>query len=265
MTRLLTITFIAAVLAAPVYADVTLKQTINGKGMGMTAATTGTTYIKGHKMRSDVQLGDKVQTTIFDLDAQKMFVFDSKKKDADVWDMAAFATELSANVDTQNMKVSLKPNGQSKTIAGATASGYDLEISVPASMGGSKDMSMLVTLSGPTWIVKDAPGTADYIAFYKAAAEKGWIFSDPRAAKGAPGQARAMTEMYRQLADTGGIAYETNMEIKMSANGGGNPLGGLLARMGNMTAETTLQSVETGSLAETLFSAPPDYKLNARK
>jgi hypothetical protein len=51
----------------------------------------------------------------------------------------------------------------------------------------------------------------------------------------------------------------------MSANGGGNPLGGLLARMGNMTAETTLQSVETGSLAETLFSAPPDYKLNARK
>jgi hypothetical protein len=95
MTRLLATTLLAAVIAAPAYADVTLKQKVNGKGMGMAAATTGATFIKGHKMRSDVQLGDKVQTTIFDLDAQKMYVFDSKKKEADVWDMAAFAAELS--------------------------------------------------------------------------------------------------------------------------------------------------------------------------
>ena len=265
MTHLLATTLLAAVIAAPAYADVTLKQKVNGKGMGMAAATTGATFIKGHKMRSDVQLGDKVQTTIFDLDAQKMYVFDSKKKEADVWDMAAFAAELSKSVDTQSMKVSLKPNGQSKMIAGASAAGYDLEITVPASMAGSKDMSMMVTLSGPSWIVKNAPGTADYMAFYRAAAEQGWVFSDPRAAKGAPGQARAMTEMYRQLADTGGIAYETIMQIKMSANGGGNPLGGLLARMGNMTAETTLESVETGMLADSLFSPPADYKLSPKK
>src|SRR5258705_6979856 len=157
MTRLLATTLLAAVIAAPAYADVTLKQKVNGKGMGMAAATTGATFIKGHKMRSDVQLGDKVQTTIFDLDAQKMYVFDSKKKEADVWDMAAFAAELSKSVDTQSMKVSLKPNGQSKMIAGASAAGYDLEITVPASMAGSKDMSMIVTLSGPSWIVKNAP------------------------------------------------------------------------------------------------------------
>src|SRR5258705_8520481 len=131
MTRLLATTLLAAVIAAPAYADVTLKQKVNGKGMGMAAATTGATFIKGHKMRSDVQLGDKVQTTIFDLDAQKMYVFDSKKKEADVWDMAAFAAELSKSVDTQSMKVSLKPNGQ--LIAGASAAGYDLEITVPAS------------------------------------------------------------------------------------------------------------------------------------
>src|SRR5215470_4405797 len=118
MTRTLT-TILLAFLAVPLYADVTLKQTVNGKGMGIGAATTGTTYIKGHKMRSDMQLADKVQTTIFDLDAQKLYVFDSKKKEADVWDMAAFAAELSKSVDTQNMKVSLKPNGQSKMIAGA--------------------------------------------------------------------------------------------------------------------------------------------------
>src|SRR5215813_12624668 len=112
MTRALTTILLAGVLAVPAYADVTLKQTVNGKGMGIGAATTGTTYIKGHKMRSDMQLADKVQTTIFDLDAQKLYVFDSKKKEADVWDMAAFGAEIGKAVDVSAAKASIKPNNQ---------------------------------------------------------------------------------------------------------------------------------------------------------
>jgi hypothetical protein len=265
MTRILGLTILAVCVAMPAYADVTLKQTVTGKGLGVSGETASTTYIKGNKMRSETQVGDRTQTTIFDLDAQKMFIFDSKKKEADVWDMAAFSAELSKSVDTSAMKASLTPNGQTKQIAGQTATGFDLEISMPAAMGGNKDMSMLVTMSGPNWIVKNAPGTADYLQFYKAASEKGWVLSDPRAAKGSPGQARAMTEMYKQLAEAGGIAYETNMQIKMGAAGGANPLGGLLARMGNMSAATTMQSVETGALADDLFAPPAGYKLNPKK
>jgi hypothetical protein len=267
MTRVLGLALFVLSLAVPAAADLTLKQTMNGKGMGVNGQSTGTAYIKGNKMRSEMQVGDRTQVTIFDLDAQKMYSFDTKKKEADVWDMAAFAAELSKTVDTSAMKATLTPNGQTKQIAGQTATGYNLEISMPAPMGGNKDMMMTVTMSGPTWIVKDAPGTADYIRFYKAAAEKGWIFSDPRAAKGAPGQARATTEMYKQLAEAGGIAYESNFEIKMSSNGGGagNPLGGLLARMGNMSMATTVQSVETGALNDDLFAPPAGYKLNQKK
>jgi hypothetical protein len=217
-------------------------------------------------MRTDVVMGDRTMSTIFDLDAQKMYSFDSKKKEADVWDMATLSQEISASVDTSNMKVSLKPNGQTKQIAGKTATGYDIEVSVPAGMGNSKDMSMVVTLSGPTWIVKGAPGTEDYIRFYKAAVEKGWIFSDPRAAKGSPGQAKAMAEMYKQLAEAGGVPYETDIHIKMSMSGGaGNPMAGLLAKMGNMEASTTIQSAETGPVSDDLFAPPTGYKLNTRK
>jgi hypothetical protein len=267
MTRVLGLGLLVLSLAVPAAADLTLKQTMTGKGMGVNGQSAGTAYIKGNKMRSEAQIGDRTQVTIFDLDAQKMYSFDTKKKEADVWDMAAFAAELSKTVDTSAMKATLTPNGQTKQIAGQTATGYDLEISMPAPMGGNKDMMMMVTMSGPTWIVKNAPGAADYIRFYKAAAEKGWIFSDPRAAKGAPGQARATTEMYKQLADAGGIAYESNFEIKMSSNGGGagNPLGGLLARMGNMSMATTIQSVETSPLADDLFAPPAGYKLNQKK
>jgi len=251
------------ILAVPAHADLTLKQSTSGKGLGRSGQTTSTTYIKGGKMRSEARIGDKVMTTIFDLDAQKMFVFDSKKKEVDVWDMAAFAQELSRSVDTAGMKVSFKPNGKTKQIAGQNAAGYDLEITVPAAMGGSKDMTMVVTMSGPTWMVKNAPGTEDYARFYKAAAEKGWVFSDPRAAKGSPGQARAMAEMYRQLAEAGGIAYETDVQVKMG--GGGNPLGGLLGKIGNVSFQTTVQSAETGALADDLFAPPAGYKLKPKK
>ena len=265
MTRVLGLALLTLSLAAPAAADLTLKQTMTGKGMGMNGQSTGTAYIKGNKMRSEMQVGDRTQIAIFDLDAQKMYSFDSKKKEADVWDMAAFAEELSKTVDTSAMKATLKPNGQTKQIGSQTANGYDLEISMPAAMGGSKDMTMTVTMTGTTWIVKNAPGSDDYIRFYKAAAEKGWVFSDPRAAKASPGPARATTEMYKQLAEAGGIAYETDMQIKMGSAGAGNPLGGLLARMGNVSMTTTIQSVETGAVADDLFAPPAGYKLNQKK
>jgi hypothetical protein len=266
MKRAFVGTLVAVALAMPAYADLTMKQTTTGKGLGMSGTTTGTTYIKGGRMRSDMVVGDKTLTTIFDLDAQKMYVFDSKQKEADVWDMAAFAQEIGAAVDTENMKVSMKPNGQTKDIAGKTATGYDMEISVPATMGGSKDgPKMIVNMTGPTWVVKGAPGTQDYINFYKTAVEKGWVFSDPRSAKATPGQAKAMAQMYKQLADAGGIAYETDMQIKMDMGGGGNPMAGLFAKMGNMSAATKVNSVETDPLSDELFAPPSGYKLNTKK
>jgi hypothetical protein len=256
-------------IALPADADVTIKMTTGGKGMGMSGSTTGTTYIKGSKMRSDLQMGGKTQTTIFDLDAQKMYIFESGKKEADVWDMADFAKQMGTSVDAEAVKASIKPNGQSKQFGTLTGTGYDMEISVPAAMGNSKDMSMTVTLSGPVWIVKDAPGTAEYTNFYKAAVEKGWIFGDPRAAKGQPGQAKAMAEMYRQFAEIGGIAYESDIQIKMGMAGGGGPGGGMmagmLAKLGNMSAQTKVDDVQTGALADDLFAPPAGYKLNSRK
>ena len=57
------------------------------------------------------------RSTIFDLDAQKMFIFDSRKKEADVWDMAEFCNRsVQASVDAENIKASIKPNGQTKAV-----------------------------------------------------------------------------------------------------------------------------------------------------
>lgn len=262
MKRLALVVILTGSFASNAAADVTLKQTTTGKGMGMSGKIAGTTYIKGLKMRTDSVVGDTTRTMLFDIDAQKLYMFDSKKKEADVWDMAAFSAEMSQTVNTSDMKASVKANGQTKSILGRNASGYDMAITMPTAVGGNKDMKMTVTLQGPMWVVKDAPGSADYLAFYKAAAEKGWIFSDPRAAKANYGQARSLTEMYRQLAATGGVPYETTFDIKMSGEG---PMAAIMSRMGNVSSTTTVESVEAGAIADTMFAVPAGYKLNQRK
>jgi hypothetical protein len=262
MKRIVAGTILGLGLALPAHGDVTIKQTIGGKGLGMSGSGSGATYIKGNRMRSDTVMGDRTQTMIFDVDAQKLYVFDSKKKEADVWDMAAFGAEISKSVDVSGAKASLKPNGQTRQIAGRPAAGYDMDISMASAMGGSKDMNMTVALSGPIWIVKNAPGSADYARFYRAAMEKGFIFSDPRGAKAQPGQARAMAEMYRQVAEIGGIPYETNLQSKIS---GGGPMAAIMSKMANVTMTSTVDAVDVGPLSDTLFAPPAGYKLNQKK
>ncbi|HEX7281568.1 MAG TPA: hypothetical protein VF239_05900 [Vicinamibacterales bacterium] len=253
---------VAPALVSSAYADVTIKSTTTGKGLGMSGTMPGTVYIKGNKMRTDTVSGDTTRSVIFDLDTQKMISFDSKKKEADVYDMQKLSAEISQNVQTSEMKASLKANGKTKPIAGQTAAGYDAEITVPATMGGKDGMKMTVYLTGPMWIVKGAPGASEYINFYKNAVEKGWFFTDPRAAKGQPGQAKAMAEMYRQLAATGGIPYEQEMNIKM---GGEGPMAGLMAKMGNISMTTSIESVTAGPVAADLFAPPAGYKLKEQK
>jgi hypothetical protein len=254
----------ALLVASPAWADLKLTQTMSGKGMGLSGNTAGVTYIKGMKMRTDAISGDTTRTMIFDIGAQKMYSFDNKRKEADVWDMAEVGKQVGASVDSSQMTTSLKPTGQNKQLAGGqTAAGYEMNASMPVMMGDPKSgMKMTVSLTGPVWIVKGAPGTADYLGFYRAAAEKGFIIGDPRAAKGNPGQMKAMVEMYRQLAEAGGLPYEMEMNFRL---GGDGPMAGMLARMGGMTASTVIQSADTAPLPDDLFGPPAGYKLNARK
>jgi hypothetical protein len=253
---------VTVALAVPMLGDVTIKQTTSGKGMGVSAAGKTTTYIKGMKMRSEAETLGTVMTTIFDVENQKMYMFDSNKKSADVWDMQAFSQEMAKNVDAGSLTASVKANGKTKEVAGQTATGYDLKVSVPTMMGGQGGMAMTVTLQGPMWVVKDAPGTSDYMTFYKGAVEKGWIFSDPRAAKGSPGQAKAMAEMQKQLASTGGVPYETEMAISITGEG---PMAAVMARMGGMSMTSTVKSVDTAALDDALFAPPAGYKLVPKK
>ena len=71
-----------------------------------------------------------------------------------------------------------------------------------------------------------------------------------------------MAEMYRQMAATGGIPYEQVTNIKMSGEG---QMAAMMAKMGNITSTTTVESVDTGALAADLFAVPAGYKVKEQK
>jgi hypothetical protein len=262
MRRSLLPAVLAVAVFAPAQADVTIKATATGKGLGMSGDTSNLTYIKGLKMRSEAVSSKMSAVTIFDVDAQKMYILNDKKKEVDVWDMAAFTEEMSKAVPAEGVQASITANGQTKTINGQVADGFDVKIVVPATIGGPGGLPVTMMLSGISWIAKGVPGAADYAAFYKGAAEKGWIFSDPRAAQGAPGQAKAMAQMYAEFAAIGGLPYEANMDIKVEGDG---KIAAMLAKAGGVTTSTTIDAVDTAPLDDALFQVPPDYALKERK
>jgi hypothetical protein len=249
---------LALAACSAAHADVTIKSTTVGKGLGMTGTMTGLTYIKGLKMRNESTAGDRKVVTIYDVDAQKMYIVNEKKKEVEAWDMAAFAQQMSQTVAPEGMQGSLTPNGQTKPVAGQTAEGYDINVTTPATIGGAGGMKVTVQLTGVSWVVKGVPGAADYAAFYQGAADKGWIFSDPRAAQGAPGQARAMARMYAEFAKLGGIPYETDVNVKAEGEG---VMGAMMAKLGNVTMHTTTESVDATPVDDALFVPPAEYTL----
>jgi hypothetical protein len=246
--------------AAPGFTDVTLKMTTSNTGGGVANKAPATVYIKGNRMRTDLHVGTRVQTTIFDVDAEKMYVFDSTKKEADAWDMRALTAELSKSVDAPAMSASMTPTGQTREIGDHTAAGFQLAISV-AAPEGKAPMQITATLAGPVWIVKEAAGAADYAAFYRAAAEKGFIFNDPRAARAQPGAARAMAEMYRRMAEIGGIPYASEVQVTLKGSG---PLAAALAQIGNLSMSTVVDFVATETVENDLFAPPAGYVVTAR-
>src|SRR5689334_11845654 len=118
MKRSMLVMGVTFALAFSMRGDVTVKQTTGGKGMGVATSGSTTTYIKGMKMRSEADVRGTVMTTIFDVENQKMYILDAKKKTADVWDMQAFSQEMGKNVQTGDIKASVKANGKKKDIAG---------------------------------------------------------------------------------------------------------------------------------------------------
>jgi hypothetical protein len=252
---------VAALMAVPAWADVTVTAELTGKGIGKAAEAQSITYIKGLRQRTDAVLRGTPTSTIIDLDAQKFISLNHKKKEAVVYDMAKFRQDLDKMVKGAEATYSLKPSGETREIAGRSCDGYLMNVTMPMAL--AEGMEMTLTMSGPVFIAKGAPGSDDYNAFYLAAAEKGFIANDPRAAKGAAAQTKGMTALYKAIAETGGLPYAMEWTIKIE---GGGPMAGMMNKMmGGSGFTQTITAVATDEIPADKFDIPAGFKVKTEK
>jgi hypothetical protein len=256
-TRIAGVLLACVATAAPVSADVTVKQKTGGKGFaGAMISGETTQFLKGTKMRTDQAIGGSQTSTIIDAAAAQMTVLNHAKREADVYDMTRLGADLT-KIGASDIKASVTPTAQTRQVAGSTCTVYDVKVTVAMKQMGN-DVAMV--MSGPYCLVKNGPGQADYAAFYRAAADKGLFFGDPRQVKAQPAQAKAMTEMYRQMAELG-VPVASEMNISFEGSG---QMVAMMSKMGGNSITTETTSVSTGPVPDSTFETPAGYKITKR-
>jgi len=142
---------------------------------------------------------------------------------------------------------------------------HDVSLSLPFSPMGQpgQGMDLTMDLTGTVCLSTAVPGLADYQAFYKSAADSGFIFGDPRAARSPTGaaQAKAYAALVRKMAE-GGMALETHVTIDAS---GDNPMAALMAKAARSDITTTVTKIETPALDAAEFDIPAGFKVKTQK
>jgi len=273
MKRLVLAAFLVLVFACPGFADVTVKMTTRGPALGQGGtlgrggATSGevpqTYYIKGTRVRIDTVVAGHPTSTIFDFATGQMITLDPETREATRLDLNQVGQQMQQSVQMGDTRVSMTPTGQTKPLLGQTCTEYLLSVTMTMSGGrgarGEDLGSMTITLSGPVWIAKGAPGTKDVAAFYKAAADSGLLFAQAgRGGRGGAGpDMRGIAAMYRTLSEAGGIPYEQQMQVKMDARG---PVADMMRGRGQPPPTvTTVTSVSTDPIPDETFLVPAGY------
>lgn len=263
-TRKILLCATLAATAATAHADVTVTTLTAGKAAFMDVGGEGVSQIKGTRQRTDQVFSGKTQTLIIDIDGRRFVSLDAKKKSAVVTPLESIADELQ-KVGVGAMQATLKKTAQTKQVAGFPCTIHDLNLSVPFSPTGEagQGMDLTMVLTGTVCLSTAAPGLADYQAFYKAAADSGFIFGDPRGAKSPTGaaQAKAYAALTRKMAEAG-MALESHVSITAS---GDNPMAALFAKAAKSDITTTITKIETGSLPAESFEIPAGYKVKTQK
>lgn len=251
-----TLALLATGLAAPAAADVKMVTEVESTGMAAAGNGETTVYIKGLKMRSESTAGEQT-VMILDLDKQQMINLNMKKERAEVFDLRGVSEQMEQFVSSSDVSVSLEPTGATQTVAGSTCKVHDMTVKIKVELAPGTGMGATMVMAGTSCLVPETPGAEDYERFYSAMAEKGLFLGDPRAAQGpAAGTQKGMTELYRKMAEKG-IAYHS--DLNMSFEGGGM-MAKMLESM-SFDTETTVTSVTTETLPDSLFEVPAGWKV----
>jgi len=256
---------LAAVAAGSMaaHADVTVNTTTSGKAL-INVSGDGVNLIKGHRMRTDTVMGSRTVSLIVDIDNKQFVEIDDKKKTVTVTPLASIADSL-AKVGTGTMEATLTKTSQTKQVAGLPCTVHDISVKIPFSpTGHSGDgMDMVMALSGTVCLSTAAPGLADYQAYYRAAADSGFIFASPATTKSPAGaaSAKAYAALTNKMASAG-MALESQVHIGAEGSG---PMAGIFSKLASGDITTTITKIQPGDVPADKFEIPAGYKVKTAK
>jgi hypothetical protein len=254
----------ALLCAGTAHADLTANTTTAGKASFINVSGDGASLFKGKRQRSDSMVGGRMVSLIIDIDNLRFVELDEKKKTAIVTPLASIADELE-KVGIGAMQATLTKTSQTKTVSGMSCTVHDLRVSMPFSPTGQtgQGMDMNMVMTGTACLSSTAPGLADYQAFYRAAADSGFIFGSPAAVKSPVGaaQAKAYAAFTKKIAEAG-MALESHVTITAE---GDNPMAGMFAKLAASDITTTVTKVEVGDVPADKFEIPAGYKVKTQK
>lgn len=262
LRKLLPLALAAAGTAA--HADVTVVSITAGNASFINVGGTSTSQIKGNRMRTNSTIGSRSDALIIDIDGRRFVNVDDARKSATVTPLDAISAQLQ-KAGTGAIQATLTKTAQTKKIAGYSCTVHDLSVTLPFSFTGhpGDGMDMNLVLSGQVCLSTDAPGLADYQAYYRASADSGFIFGDPKTTRSPTGaaQAKAYAELTRKIA-AAGIPLESH--VMMTANGSG-PMAGMFAKAAASDITSTVSQVTAGDLPADQFDVPAGYKVKTQK
>jgi len=169
-------------------------------------------YLKGQKMKVDS--GDT--SMIMDFEAQTVTTINNRNK---TYSVAKFS-DLTQTMDKLGMEtqVDIKETGQHKTINGFDATEMIMTMAVEASPAGRPGMpqGMKMTMEMDTWSSSAVPGAQELKSFYqKNASRFPWA---AMGGGGSPSAQKAMSDMQKKLATSGGVPLLQTVRMKSAGN-----------------------------------------------
>jgi Domain of unknown function (DUF4412) len=257
-----------------VAADLTVTSTTTIEGgmaaMGNEVAPRIVTRIKGNKSRTDIEVGDQTMSAIVDLATKQAILLRPDQKTAQIVEPAAAAASTASPMPA--IETTVKPTGQSREINGMKCDEYaiSMAMNMAAMAGGRSDMppeasgmlkGVRMTMTGSSWVAKNAPGAAEFAAFQSAAAKTALAAlsaggSSPSG--GSSGLPVGLERMITGFAEAPGIPYLT--ELTMGIEGSGQ-LVAIMKQMGETKIITRVTNVSAGPLDDTLFRVPDGYTI----
>jgi hypothetical protein len=251
MNRFLTVGsgLVLAAMSVPALADLTIRQeAFEDPDHGVLRETL---YIKGDKLRLDIVGHDGQSSQIIDLGTGKHIVLIPMIREA--W------VDTLARVDRAATppRIEVRRTGELQQIAGRSAQVHEVTVRLHGTEG-----DMWRELKARVAIVADSPGAAEYQSFFVAAPEysaslRGAEYAD---GKGNPydpsSNVRAIAELYRAIAETGGVAYEVVTQFRWA---GTSPMVARFNKNPENPHRSTVKSVSTQPLSDALFTVPKGY------